>query len=140
VFPPPLLLLDVLLSGMTACTAPTTVPAAVAATCVTFSAMLPALWPNPWAFSFTCAIIRVAALRALLVRLTFFVVFFEAFLVVFFVAREAFFVDFFDVFFVDLRAAFFELFFFVAPPRRLLPERLDLAMRFSFKGTCLTRV
>jgi len=61
--PPPLELLE-LLSGMTACTVPTTAPAAVAATCVTFSATLPAIWPIVLAFWRAFFIIRRACAGA----------------------------------------------------------------------------
>ena len=62
-FPPPPELPE-LLSGMTACTVPTTAPAAVAATCVTLSATLPAISPRVLAFSRAVFIIRRACAGA----------------------------------------------------------------------------
>ena len=49
---------------MTACTVPTTAPAAVAATCVTFSATLPAISPIVLAFSRAVFIMRRACAGA----------------------------------------------------------------------------
>jgi hypothetical protein len=54
------------LSGMTACTVPTTAPAAVAATCVTFSATLLAVSPIVVAFCLTVFIMRLALAGAFL--------------------------------------------------------------------------
>jgi len=58
-----------LLSGMTACTVPTTTPAAVAATCVTFSAAVLAISPIVPAFSRAVFIIRRACAGAFLAML-----------------------------------------------------------------------
>ena len=70
--PPPELLppeLLLLLSGMTACTVPTTTPAAVAATCVTFSAAVLAISPIVPAFSRAVFIMRRALAGAFLAML-----------------------------------------------------------------------